>query len=80
MTSHIKRSVTARVRSAVDGTEEENPLPVRLAGGQAPPGYPSYDDKQAGARLSQCIGCGLWFWFTKQPAPDYCVKCRRERA
>lgn len=41
-------------------------------------GVPSYDDKQAAARLSQCLGCFLWFWFTAKPAPDYCVKCREE--
>jgi hypothetical protein len=39
-------------------------------------GVRSYDDKQAGARLSQCAGCGLWFWFTKHPAPEKCIACR----
>lgn len=39
-------------------------------------GVPSYDDKQAGARLSQCGSCFLWFWYTQQPAPDRCIACR----
>jgi hypothetical protein len=43
-------------------------------------GVTSYDDKQNGARLTQCAGCFLWFWMTQQPAPEKCIVCREAEA
>ncbi len=39
----------------------------------------SYDDRQANARLTQCLACGRWFWMTQQPPPDHCIACREEK-
>jgi hypothetical protein len=41
----------------------------------------SYDDRQLGAVLTQCLvtSCGLWFYATQKPTPDHCAKCREAR-
>ena len=64
--SELPNGTSARVHATYFMTEVET-------------GVPSYDDKQAGAKLSQCLACGFWFWFTQQPAPDRCVACRERK-